>query len=354
MTPANHLQGNGCKKCGIESMSNALRLTREEFITRAIKVHGSLYDYSNLNYVGTKTKIAIVCRTHGEYKQYPTCHLQGNGCKKCAFETNANAMRLTRDEFITKAIMVHGSLYDYSRVEYIDTKTRIVIVCQIHGNYEQQPAIHLLGHGCKKCSMGLRSNIMRLSTSDFIKRAIVVHGMHTYDYSMVKYTGSIKKIDIICKRHGLFQQSAGGHLQGNGCTMCKYKTEGKLLNILRGIHPTVESQYKRDWCMRTRMLPFDFCLNENKVLIELDGLQHFKQVGKWNSPENQFDTDKFKEMRANSEGFSLIRIIQEDVWLDRYDWLAELTAAIDEIKALPAGETRNIYLCKNGEYDSYQ
>jgi very-short-patch-repair endonuclease len=117
------------------------------------------------------------------------------------------------------------------------------------------------------------------------------------------------------------------------------------------IYPSLISQFKQDWCKRIKHLPYDFCIPELKIIIELDGAQHFRQIMNWSSPEEQFENDKYKEECANQNGYSVIRLLQEDVYSDTYDWVKELTEAIEQIKS-SEGIT-NIYLSKNGEYDEY-
>ena len=111
------------------------------------------------------------------------------------------------------------------------------------------------------------------------------------------------------------------------------------------------TQFKQDWCKNISYLPFDFCIPEPKTIIELDGIQHFIQVSNWSSPEITFENDKFKEKCANENGYSIIRILQEDVWNDTYDWCKELCDTIQEI--INNKKVVNIYLCKNGEYENY-
>jgi very-short-patch-repair endonuclease len=127
-----------------------------------------------------------------------------------------------------------------------------------------------------------------------------------------------------------------------------HKTEVKLHGQLLSIYPTLEFQFKPGWITPKR---FDYCIPELKLLIELDGRQHFKQISNWTSPEEQFKNDKYKEKCANDNGYSIIRILQEDVLDDTYDWLKELCDAIDEIKN--GHKITNKYLCKNGEYDAF-
>nr|QMP83597.1 MAG: hypothetical protein [Caudoviricetes sp.] len=61
--------------------------------------------------------------------------------------------KLTRDEFLEKAIAVHGKLYDYKKVNYVNYSTKVEIICIEHGSFFQTPERHLLGRGCnhKEC-----------------------------------------------------------------------------------------------------------------------------------------------------------------------------------------------------------
>jgi very-short-patch-repair endonuclease len=117
------------------------------------------------------------------------------------------------------------------------------------------------------------------------------------------------------------------------------------------LYPSLLRQYKQEWCKKRRHLPFDFCIPEYKIIIELDGPQHFLQVSNWSSPEEQFDNDKYKEECANDNNYSVIRLVQEDVLSDKYDWLKDLCGAIEELNN--GDEIANVYLCKNGEYENY-
>ena len=143
--PANHLQGRGCPKC-----SDVHQPTTKEFIEKARKIHGDKYDYTQTNYINAKTKVSIICPDHGLFTQAPNSHLQGIGCIKCIHQ-NAN---LTTEEFIKKVKQVHGDKYDYSNVEYINIKTKVLIICPDHGLFTQAPANHLQGQGCPICNHG--------------------------------------------------------------------------------------------------------------------------------------------------------------------------------------------------------
>ena len=138
---------------------------------------------------------------------------------------------------------------------------------------------------------------------------------------------------------------------GRWCSQCKYKTERKIYETLLPLYPTIVKQFKQDWCKNINHLPFDFCLPEDNIIIELDGAQHFKQVSNWQPPEKTVETDKYKEQCANNNNYSVIRILQEDVLFDKYDWIQLLCNTIENIKH--GDDIVNIYLCKKNEYDNH-
>ena len=195
------------------------RLTVQEFVTRANKVHAGRYEYSQWDYVNTALRIEIVCPEHGAFLQTPETHLAGRGCQKCGVAKNTDARRSNTKDFITKARAAHGEKYDYSRVDYVNTALRIEIVCPDHGTFLQAARGHLQGKGCQKCGGAKNTDARRSNTKDFITKARAAHG-EKYDYSRVDYLNSKADVEINCPDHGTFLQAAGDHLQGKGCPKC--------------------------------------------------------------------------------------------------------------------------------------
>jgi len=149
-----------------------------------------------------------------------------------------------------------------------------------------------------------------------------------------------------------FGSTLSSIIAGNWCPYCKNKTETKLLDALKPLYPTLITQFKQEWCKNINYLPFDFCIPEHKIIIELDGRQHFKQVSNWKCPEETFENDLFKETCANDNGYSVIRILQEDVLNDKYDWFDRIQT---EIENIIKDDTiiHNVYMAEDGEYDKF-
>lgn len=144
-----------------------LKYTTEEIVEKFRQVHENIYDYSKFEYLGNSVKSTIICKEHGEFLQRPKTHLLGQGCVKCGKTILHNKFKLTREEFIKKAIKIHGQKYDYSLVEYYNGNTNINIVCEKHGMFSQRPYDHLCGKGCYQC--GRISLILNRKTHDFTK-----------------------------------------------------------------------------------------------------------------------------------------------------------------------------------------
>ena len=189
-------------------------MNTEEFINKANKVHNGKYDYSKVEYVNAKTKVCIICPEHGEFWQTPNNHLSGKGCALCANENKLHLYNKSNDKFISEAQMIHYGKYDYSKVEYVNAKTKVCIICPEHGEFWQTPHNHLQGQGCPKCSPTLK-----LNKDVFIENSNKKHN-GKYDYSKVKYINNRTKVCIICPEHGEFWQTPSNHMYGYGCAKC--------------------------------------------------------------------------------------------------------------------------------------
>ena len=132
------------------------RISTKEFIEKAKKIHGDKYDYNKTFFKNNQTKLIITCPIHGDFEQYPYHHLRGSGCKQCGFDKIHNAKKDSVEIFIEKAKKIHGDKYDYSKVEYANTDTKVCIICPEHGEFWQSPSNHLQGQGCKQCSLERR------------------------------------------------------------------------------------------------------------------------------------------------------------------------------------------------------
>ena len=127
------------------------------------------------------------------------------------------------DEWKKRFIYTHGDRYDYSKIESVNTKEKMCIICPEHGEFWQTPYNHINGQGCPKCALNktrkLQQEKSERAKETFVEKARKVHG-DKYDYSKINYIDAITKICIICPEHGEFWQRPANHLSGHGCQKC--------------------------------------------------------------------------------------------------------------------------------------
>ena len=288
--PNSHLHRNGCPEC-----SGLKKPSLESFIEKARKVHGDKYDYSKVEYVNNHTKVCIVCAEHGEFWMTPSAHINlRQGCKYCS------GRKLTLDGFIEKAKKVHGDKYDYSKVKYINNKTKVCIICPEHGEFWQEPSHHLLGQNCPKCS-----NEYSPTTDEWIERAKKVHG-DKYDYSKSVYVNAITKICVVCPKHGEFWVFPNNHLKGNGCPNCKKsKLENLLAFYLLKNNISFTFNKKFEWLRNKNPMSLDFYLPDYNIGIECQGEQHLVE-GRNFTNKSQLSNDLLKNKLCEENGVKLL------------------------------------------------
>lgn len=178
----------------------------------------------------------------------------------------------TNEEIISQFVNVHGNKYDYSKVEYKGSTIKVCIICPQHGEFLQRPSDHLSGYGCPRC----RS--LRMNTESFIQKAREIHD-DKYDYSITEYDGCRKHIKIKCNKHGIFEQMPYKHLQGHGCPYCQNSIlEEKVAkelgnNNIEYVWHCGKKHLK--WLGKQHL---DFYLPKYNLAIECQGIQHFEPI----------------------------------------------------------------------------
>lgn len=251
-------------------MSNIV--TTDKFTYKASLKHKGVYDYSKVVYINNRTKVTIVCPTHGDFEQAPRNHLVGSGCQKCGLITSANKHLKTTEEWVLKAKAVHGNRYSYNKVDYKNNVVKVIITCPAHGDFEQKPASHINGRGCKKCAIASSHQMNPKSTEAFIQEGSKTHnGFYTYD--KVVYERSDKKVIITCPVHGDFEQMPSNHIRGNGCPNCAgygfNPDKPAILYYLRITTNDGQVLYKVGVTNRT--------VNERFSLVDLSKIEIIKQ-----------------------------------------------------------------------------
>lgn len=224
------------------------KLTKQQFIIDAVNKYGNKFNYDLLpDIMGKTEKVIIICKEHGSFVQEYRKHIKSFfGCPMCAVEAIHSNQCKSSVEFINQAIKTHGDYYDYSKVDYKKNNKPVIIICPIHGEFNQLPTNHLRSQyrmACLKCSdieKGRRK--ANKASTVFINKAIEVHG-NKYDYSKVDYISATDKVIIICPKHGEFLQQPSAHFS-YGCLQCGIETRIEksmhsnefILNKFKEIH----------------------------------------------------------------------------------------------------------------------
>ncbi len=270
---ADHLNGCGCKLCGRILANNKTRKTTEDFIKKATLKHGNKYDYSLVDYKDIYTKVKIICPIHGVFEQQVGNHKRGVGCPTCATIQTGKLHRNECSKFIQNANITHSNKYDYSLVNYINSLTKVKIICPIHGEFEQRPDAHVTGAGCPTCGELLASN-NKIKNYKFIELVNKIHN-NKYDYSLVNYKKNILPVKIICPIHGEFEQSIASHLRGHGCQKCANqfsKYENYIEDFLKKYHINYQKHF------RINNVEADFYIKDKQLGIEVDGLYWHSEI----------------------------------------------------------------------------
>lgn len=242
----------------------------ENFIIDSSHKHNNFYDYSKVEYFNSKTKVEIICPIHGSFLQTPNHHKRGSGCNECSSNKKMNT-----ESFIKKSKEIHSDKYGYSKVNYINNKTKVIINCPFHGEIEQTPNSHLNGCGCYICSNKENSNKRKLLEKCNIcynvcdEHGISIHKKHYNNcpvciernideelnkrknilqkkleskhnklkFNLDGYINSKSIIEIECNIHGKSNMKVSALKYGSGCNKCKIqKNTDKFINEANRIH----------------------------------------------------------------------------------------------------------------------
>lgn len=310
----------------------------EKFLGQMRRLYGDRLSFPSLDYRNQRTQITVRCNVHGvEYLSWPCNLARGKcGCPRCAG-------KLTREDFIEKARKTHGDRYNYDKVRFINTTTKVTVTCPRHGDWDVKPVVHYSdGSGCPHCAienarltvdrfielatavhgdaydyskviLSKNTDVVKITCpahgvfeqparshlaghrckqcaiggtkrtlNDFLIKAKQIHGS-TYDYSHVKYVNSKTKVTVVCKRHGEFYIKPNSHLvQKTGCPRCRESYGERLIaQHLKALGIV----FKKEHSFKDYKFRFDFYLPEHRALIEFHGIQHYEPVERFGGVE---------------------------------------------------------------------
>lgn len=286
------------------------KLTNEEFINKCNIIHNGVYDYSLCNYDSANKKVKITCKKHGTFLQTPRSHISGSGCPECYNENRSKKQSFDFQYFLNMSKNKHGDKFDYTKSIYVNSKTKIEIICRKHGSFMQIPLNHFkISEPCPSCR--------KLSKDKILDKFNKKHG-YKYDYSLFKYgelTTTKSYIDILCPKHGKFTQRINHHARGTGCPVCKESIGEKLISEIlfeMGLILNIDfyRQKKFEGLIGQNPLLFDFYLPKYRLCIEFDGEQHIRPIKIFGGEDTFYkikNRDKIKNEYCLNNNIRLIR-----------------------------------------------
>lgn len=306
-----NVMNNKGKEIKKKEQKSRKRKTTNEKILQAIEIHGNRYDYSLLpKNFKVMDKVPIICKEHGEFFQSWDNHVnKKQNCPKCG------GYGFSLEENIARVSKIHNNKYDYSLMKSNPSKNdKIKIICPTHGTILKKWDSHLNGGGCSKCAG------FNLSLDEKIEKANKIHNFK-YDYSLLpKEFKTMSKVNIICKKHGIFKQCWNNHIHGkDNCPSCKSsKGENEIKKYLENNNIKYIPQKSFNDCVNDktgRKLVFDFYLPKQNICIEYDGKQHYFPI-KFFGGVKEFNDITYKDNIKNefckNNNIKLIRISYKD------------------------------------------
>lgn len=295
------------------------RKTVEDVKKDFCKKWGDLYDYSLITeYINNKLKLPIICRKHGVFTMSANEHLRGHGCPKCADERTGERCRMTLKQFLVKAHKVHGDDYDYSLINnnnFVNSQTKVPIICSRHGLFYQSASDHLCGRGCYKCGKQSMAHKQALTRDEVVKRFNEIFN-NKYDYSLfTDYHSKKDIISVVCPKHGVWNVSVSNHLyRHSGCPYCKRSLgEERVAAFLDSHGLEYIEQYRINneslLCINMYMI-VDFFLPKFNTFIEYNGIQHYEESPLFDARtfEQQEERDNAMRLYCKEHKIKLIEI----------------------------------------------
>lgn len=313
--------GQGCAICGRKKAAEHIALTQEEFIERAIAVHGDKYNYDSVEYVRNNIPVKIFCKQCGRYfEQKPVSHITGCGCNLC----NPPKIKETTETFKAKLAAKHPDIKLIG--EYgADNNAKITVECTKH-NIQWETTPHRIlaqKHGCERCYREHQVEAQRKVMAEKFQEFIEEKYADIYDISKVVYVNNSTKVELICPRHGSFFLAPDKmKSRGDGCPYCHESHLERDLNaaLLKEGY-SFEREKTFDWLINKHTnghLFLDFYIPELNLGIECQGVQHFdgrndSLYSRHDSSEDRVSRDIEKHAVCKQNGLNLLYVVSNDI-----------------------------------------
>lgn len=283
----------GCKQCS----RNIRKFTPEQVIKTLKQKYGeNRFDFSKFQYKDAKSNITLICNICGtefSINAYDILRSDKKAINEPCPKCYRKSLSKPQNQFIKELIEKFGNKFDYSKVEYVNAKTKIILICNDCGcEFKVTPDNILRSKiGCPKCAEISRRKAKTYTTEKFISLSKRIHG-DKYDYSKTKYIRSDIPIIIVCPKHGEFSQFPSDHLHGSECPKCK-TSRGEIFisDYLKELGILYISQYYIPHQDFKRGIFVDFMIESesNHCFIEYNGIQHYQPIEYFSGKEKYYN-----------------------------------------------------------------
>jgi hypothetical protein len=280
------------------------RYTHDDFLKESKKYHGNKYDYSISEYIKASLKVKIICPIHGEFEQFPSDHVKGHGCNKCAIESKDILKKKDYNIFLSELFRVHGDKYDLSKVIYRGASKKVTLICPIHGEFESEANSLLKGHGCNRCSADKKALVS-------IEKSKTIFFQKTHKFKIIpsSYTKATGPCLGICSIHGIFKINKAYTIsQGTAsCPSCRTSNqETEIYSYVKELNKNSIQSFRPEWLEGKEL---DIYVPEFNFAIEFNGSYWHSE----NHKDKWYHFDKTKSCKDN--GVILLHI-WEHYWND--------------------------------------
>ncbi len=221
--------------------------------------------------------------------------------------------KLNQDNFINRCNVIFNNKYDYTNLYYKNIRSKISVICKIHGEFIISATNHLHNkQGCSKCA--LDDHKLTKLTENRLNNLKIIHN-NKYEYKNLTVDSGF--ITITCPKHGDFKQYLYFHEYGHGCSECNSSSRGEdiIKNFLINNNIEYLRNYKFEDCKRTKHLKFDFFLPNYNICIEYDGEHHFKDNKYFGIGNLKYiqENDRIKNEYCLNNNIEIIRIHYLDI-----------------------------------------
>ena len=325
---------SGCIKC-----ASRKKITPEEAISN-MKTKFPQFDYSKFLYKGRYEKSTIICPKHGEfqanYKNFFNHHI--HGCKKCARELVNDMQRKDLEEVMGSLNKKYPKL-DFSKFEYKNRKTKSIVICPEHGEFEISYAELIadrVKYGCPTCGRLISDNNRLLGRDYMVEKLSKKYP--NYDFSKFNPRKTIDYSTIICPNHGEFESTFDYMMLKNlvnACPKCHNigysQAEKEIVSFIKTFYDKKVIENDRTIILNEytgNNLELDIYLPDINLAIEFNGIYYHsdenisKRSKHFNTAE---EYHKYKFDKCKEKNIHLIHINEQE-------WLNDKSFILNNIK----------------------